>query len=273
MVSFLNTNKSDELIAKWSRHQKSIKAKARFYNLLSHLSKPFHRELSTRIYAKHIRSDAKIDTIKWKSIFGEEYLCPIVNIPTKSAVRSGEAIEIVESFIEGMREQMDDPIHEEKKATLKLNYVKGICAGIHYDIAERFLVDNESIDSILSSLEGGAGSRAYALQILSRYVDHNIEFHHDVDELIEFLKVMRFAPCHGFPAFIENIDLDLIESMIEEDEENGSQIFQAIFERLQQSVDDSDDSTRRSTLAFVKQIARVIQRMRNADDISFSGSR
>jgi hypothetical protein len=268
MVSFLNTNKSDDLIAKWSRHQKSIKAKARFYNLFSHLSRPFNRELSNRICARQKQSDGKINAIKWKSIFGEDYLCPIVNIPTKSAVRSGEAIGIVESFIEGIIEQMDDPIHAEKKAKLKLNYVKGICAGIHYDIAERFVVQNEPLDSILSSLEGGAGSRAYALQMLSEYVDHNIEFHYDVDEFIEYLKLIQIAPYHTFPAFIDNIDLELIESMIEEDEEDLSQVFHDIFKRLQQTVGDSDDSTRRSTLAFVKQSASVMRRMKNADKIS-----
>lgn len=158
-------------VEKWEKKQTRLELKAFFYYLAHLILKPISSERSKYFKVKLHRTEAKIDAIRKRALFPDNFVASGLNYPKSDVVKKKEDASVARELIAKLvneKEKIENAIgcniNFKSEKSIETSEVKGICLGISIDVARRRLLEDENLVDIMASLEKGGSSDAAALQ-------------------------------------------------------------------------------------------------------------
>lgn len=203
---------------KWSKKQRTIKAKALIQKILHFITKPFNKKISLHYEIKFRRSARKIEILHQKKSFHEALIAPTFNMAKPKTAKSDEAVKLSQKWMQ--------EIHQQKGVEVKhFDYIMqsshsplGLCNGISINIATKLLLQNKSVDDVVRSLEKGCGTKAYATHNLYYMLLRAYAYKPTLAALIDLMKKTQTSP--NAP-YLLHFTIEDVEKMLQLDEWAG----------------------------------------------------
>jgi hypothetical protein len=161
-------------VDRWEQKEGRLQLKAFFYFLARIILKPFSSTKSHYFKVKQLRTEAKFEAIRKRTLFKDEhFVASGLNFPRSDLLKSGEDRTEALKLREKLKEEqvkIGDRIGRRIEFTNKpMNFAsdEGRCLGVSQIAAKWRLVDKQSIEEFIPTLEKGATKEASAIQILA----------------------------------------------------------------------------------------------------------
>lgn len=242
---------------KWANKQRTIRVKARFYQFLRFIIKPFHQKTSLHFEMKFLRNRLKIRILQEKNRFKQALVAPVFNIAKPQAARSEKGIEIAREWMKEIHQKLGKNVKDLVPVLKRPHSPIGLCTGMSIDVAAKLLIQNKPTEHVMQSLEKGCGSHAYASHLLYHMLLGTYRCTPSVSALIRLMKTTQNMP--GAPQ-LPGFTMDDIEKLLKIKNEHD---IDPLIESLRSQCDNEKDLREKAKYELAYQTLWLSELMRS----------
>jgi hypothetical protein len=261
----INSGHFQSRVDKWARHPRRIKVKSEIYRILHRFFQQTNNKISNYFETKHLINSYKINALRLKDEFKDEYIGAAFNLPEPSILLSRKVENLSLKWFHSILEKIHKSplINTPCSIPIKLQ-IEALCAGISLDVAKRRLIDSEPLTSIISSLESGGSSEALAAQSVYCFLNR---ISMDLPSKSLSLLLEEVAEFQKFPEVPEafRFDIELLKKVLT-NLKNMNQQDKLL--KIGALLTVESDSERKKVLIFAAHLIQIDQELRLGKNVT-----